>query len=306
MKIQLIANGKKYQGWQNITINRSMLSIADTFSMSIYNGDEIDINGGDSIQIFKDGVPFLTGYVDTYKLSIADSKRPLQISGRSKSCDLVDCNIVENKQYINSTPLQIIEDLINVFDLTVSSSLTLDTIELFETKNNETFFNAINRLCKQTNTLPISDEYGNITITKNENNTSDIVLKDEDLLTLDFSQDYSNRYSSYTYRKEAIVTDVTDFTSEDEDITRYRPFVDTNSEDRTNEDLANWKNNNSKAKSLNLSCSLNSWDYDINTIISFDTEIVKGSFLIKDISYSKGDSGTISRLTLVDKGLFDV
>ena len=306
MKIELQVNDKKYQGWENITINKSMLSISDTFSMNIYNGIDINIVGGDSVKILVDDKVFLSGFVDSLKLGISDTKKPLSVSGRSKSSDLIDCNIFENKQYNIQNAKVIISDLVKPFGITVSSSLNLEPLEVFDTKVGETYFNAINRLCKQNNILPISDKNGNIKLVKNQLIENEKVLKDSDFKELEFNQNFTNRFSEYTYKKEGIVVDVSDGKTTDTDIKRFRPFVGINTEDKTNKDLANWKKNNDISKSINLTAIVTGWDLEINTIVRLDTEIVKNSYLVKDIEYSKSDSGTISKLTLVDKGLFNV
>jgi len=68
--------------------------------------------------------------------------------------------------------------------------------------------------------------------------------------------------------------------------------------------MAIWKQNNDISRSIFLSGSLLGWNEEINTIITLDTELVKNSFLIKDIEYTKSDNGTISNINFVDKNLF--
>jgi len=306
MDIKLKIKNKLYKGIEDISIDKSMQSIANSFSMNIFKGDTVDISNNDLIQILKDDEVFFTGYMDNYNLSIADTKKPLLIAGRSKAMDLVDCNIFENKQYNNRTPLQIVKDLISPFDITVSSSLSLDPLTTFNTKIGETYFTAINRLCKQTNILPISTKNGNIELVKNQKTTSSIILTDTDFVDLKYIQSYPNRYSSYTYKKETAAENVEDGVVEDTDIERFRPFVAANDEDKTNTDLANWKKNNDIANSISLTGVVTNWDLEINTIVKIETSLVQNSFLIKDINYSKSNSGTVSNITFVNKDLFDV
>lgn len=303
-KIKLKVNSKLYQGWESVRIKKSMQSICHTFSMDIYKGDEVDITNNDLIQILVNNKVFLTGYIDNYDLDIAATKKPLSISGKSKAMDLVDCNIKENKQYNNITIAQIISDLIKPFNMTVSTTLKLEPLEKFNTKIGETYFNAINRLCKQTNTLPVSDENGNLILIKNQDNLRSLTLKDQDFKTLKIQQKYNNRYSEYTYKKETAVVDVQEATLKDKDIKRFRPFVGNNNEDRTNEDMLQWKKTNDISKSILLTGTILNWNEKINTIVKLDTQIVKNSYLIKDIEYLKGNNGTISNITFVDKNLF--
>ena len=307
MKLQLQASGKKYQGWENVSITKSMDSIAHRFSMDIYkDGDNVIIEDDEVIKIYVDDKVFFTGYLDDNILSITDVKKPLKINGRSKAGDLIDCNILTNKQYSKLNAKQIIEDLIKPFGISVSTTLSLEPLETFNTEVGETYFNAINRLCKQTNTLPISDVNGNLLIVKNENNITDITLTDKDFKSITFPRKLSNRFSEYVYKKEGIVTDVTDGKITDDTIGRFRPFVDINTEDKSNIDMAKWKKNNDQAKAIQLSGVVVGWDLEINTIVKIETDFVSSSFLIKDITYTKGDNGTISTVTFVSKDLYNV
>lgn len=306
MNIQLKIENRKYSGWQDVSITKSMQSIAHNFSMNIFNGDQISIQDDDLIQILVDDEVFFTGYADNINIGISDTKKPLFISGRSRTCDLIDCNIADNKQYNKLNIKQIISDLISPFGIKVSTSLTLEPLEIFNTKVGETYFDAINRLCKQTNTLPISDNKGNIEIVKNQKNESPIILKDSDFKELNYPRNLTKRFSKYTYKKEGIVTDITDGSINDETVDRFRPFVGVNTEDKTNQDLANWQKNHNKVDEVNLSAVVYGWDLEINTIVKLETSLVNNSFLIKDIRYNKSDNGTISNVTLVSKDLYNV
>jgi len=306
MKIELKVGSRRYAGWENVTVTKSMQSIAHSFSMDIFNGDNLQILDDDVVQILKDGKPFLTGYCDEIELGISDTKKPLKISGRSKTCDLIDCNIENNKQYNKQTIVQIISDLVKPFGLSVSTSLTIKALSVFNTKIGETYFDAINRLCKQTNTLPISDSIGNIIIVQNLKTDSPIILKDQDFKELTYPKKLEKRFSKYVYKKEGVKTDISDAIIKDTTVKRYRPFVAVNTEDKTNQDLALWEKNKNKAEEENLTAIVYGWDLEINTIVKLETAIVNNSFLIKEIEYSKGDAGTVSKITLVQKDLFDV
>jgi len=304
MVIELKIGSRRYKGWENVTVTKAMQSIAHTFAMDIFNGDQLSIEDDDIIQIIKDGEVFLTGYADDIVLGISDTKKPLKITGRSKAGDLIDCNIESNKQYSKRNVKQITSDLVKPFGIEVSSTLKLEPIGTFTAKIGETYFNAINRLCKQTNTLPISDEYGNIEIVKNEQKESSIILKDQDFKELSYPKKLSSRYSRYTYKKEGIVTDITDGVEKDDTVKRFRPFVAVNTEDKTNAAMAKWKKNFNKVEEVSLSATVYKWDLEINTIVKIETDIVNGSFLVRDIVYTRGDGGTVSKVIFTSKDAY--
>lgn len=301
MEVSIKANGKIYKGWENISISKNIQSMANSFSMSIKQGTfEIDENT--LITILKDNKPFLVGYCDNINITISDTKMPMSINGRSKSKDLIDCNISENKQYLNLNAVQIINDLTRNFNIKTTSNIFLEKLSNFNTEVGETYFNAINRLCKQLNILPVSLSNGDLLLTKNKNIVSGPILKKFKSLT--FDRNFQDRYSEYIYKKESIVVDVTDGIIKDSDIIRYRPFVAVNTEDKNNIDLAKWKKNNDISNSIVLNGEVVGWDLEINTIVKIETEIVNGYFLISSIEYEKGENGTISKVKFIDRNLF--
>jgi len=306
MKVYLQVNGIQYLGWEKITISKSMMTICDNLSMSLDDSIGIDISNDDLLEVYKDDKIFFTGYLDSYEHETQSKIKPLKITARSKTMDLVDCSIFENKEYNKLNALQIVKQIIKDFDIEVSSSLELETIETFSTKVSETYFNAINRLCKQVNILPVSDEKGNIVLIKNSNNSKPTILRDNDFLELKSKRRFNHRFSSYTYKKESSFQDIQDGKSTDSEIKRFRPFLEVNTEDKSNKDMAEWKKNNSLARSISLDGKFEGWEFEINTIYKIETKNVKEQMLIKDIQYSKDNNGTISKVTFVSKDLFNV
>lgn len=304
-EVSFKVNNKIYKGFEKMTISKSIDNISHTFTAEMYNGKNLAINGNDSIEILLDGEIFFSGYIEDYDLKISDTKSPLSIAGRSRTCDLVDCMIETNKLYNQQDAKQIIEDMVKPFGITVSTELALEPILQFKTKVAETFFNAINRLCKENNILPICKSDGNIILSKNNNEQHSKVLKEGDLKSIDFKQKFTSRYSSYTYKKEGSYFDVTDGKIEDAEIKRYRPFVEVNTDDKQNLDMCKFQMNKHKADSMSLSIALANWDIDINKIVKIETEDINNSFLVKSASYHIGD-GLYSELELIDKDLYNV
>lgn len=301
MVIALKINGVVYGGWENITIKKSMQSLTHEFEIEFKRGD-VSIDNNSIISILKDGKNFLVGYIDDIDIDIADIEKPMKVAGRSKAMDLIDCNILVNQQYANLNAIQIIKDMIKEFSIKVNTNLSLEPLTNFNTEVGETYFNAINRLCKQLNILPLSDNNGDIRLIKNENNVQKIPLKE--FLSLKFRTNFQNRFSEYTYKKETAIVDVTDGKINDESVKRYRPFVGINTEDKTNYDMANWKKNNDISNSIFLDGVVLGWDYDLNTIFKIETDIVNGFYLVNSIVFSKSDNGTLANIKFVDKDLF--
>lgn len=302
--IQIIINDTVYKNIENISINKDILKICNSFNISIESQEALNIKAGDKITILENKKSFFVGYIDTYNIQITNNKSPLVISGRSLANDLVDCNITEFKQYTQLTPLSIIQDIIKDFNISVSTNLILDKLD-FNINIGDTYFNAINKICKQYNILVISTKNGNIELVKNTKKQNNIILKDKDLLSINYSNDLSKQFSEYTYLKETTTKDVKNGTVQNDKIFRYRPFIKINNQNKNNLDLSKWEKQNREANSEKLTISILNWDFDINTILQIDTQIIKNSYLIKSINYTySGTAGKISNLELINKDLY--
>ena len=302
--IEIVINDAIYKGIENISINKDILNICNSFNISIESKEALNIKAGDKIIILENKKTFFVGYIDTYNIQITSNKSPLIISGRSLANDLVDSNITEFKQYTQLTPLSIIQDIIKDFNISVSTNLILDKLD-FNINIGDTYFNAINKICKQYNILVISNKNGNIELVKNTKKQNNVILKDKDLLSINYSNDLSKQFSEYTYLKETTTKDVKNGTVKNDKISRHRPFVKINNQNKNNLDLAKWEKQNKEANSEKLTITLLNWDFDINTILQIDTQIIKNSYLIKSIDYSYSSTGgKISKLELINKELY--
>ena len=302
--IEIVINDAIYSGIENISINKDILKICNSFNISIESQEALNIKAGDKITILENKKTFFVGYIDTYNIQITNNKSPLSVSGRSLAGDLVDCNITQFKQYTQLEPLSIIQDIIKDFSISVSTSLTLNKLDL-NINTGDTYFNVINKVCKQYNILVISNKNGNIELVRNAKKQNNIILKDKDLLSINYSNDVSKQFKTYTYLKEEINKDVKDGTVENSKILRHRPFLKINNQSKTNLDLSKWEKQNREANSEKLTISVLNWDFEMNTILEIDTPIIKNAYLIKSINYSYSSTGgKISKLELINKELY--
>ena len=91
--IEIIVNDTAYKGIENISINKDILNICNSFNISIESQEALNIKAGDKIIILENKKTFFVGYIDTYNIQITSNKSQLIISGRSLANDLVDSNI---------------------------------------------------------------------------------------------------------------------------------------------------------------------------------------------------------------------
>ncbi len=106
--ITITVNGKQYSGWGGLqSVTRSIERTPSVFAMRAserYPGGAtgIIVKPGDSCVIKIGDDTVLTGYVDRYESSISSREHEVQIVGRGKCGDLVDCSaFAANQQFIN-------------------------------------------------------------------------------------------------------------------------------------------------------------------------------------------------------------
>jgi len=102
MTATVVLGGATYTGWKSVEVSRSMGEAAATFSLDVHdqwavapNWAPWPIHAGDPCQILLDGVLVVTGYVDDHQISYDADSHGQQISGRSKTGDLVDSSVMK-------------------------------------------------------------------------------------------------------------------------------------------------------------------------------------------------------------------
>ena len=106
--------GYDLSGWDEATIDNSIDTPADSFSVTLFNPayDQLPTNvaAGQKAQLYYDNQLVLTGIVDRLSEAVARHGRGLQISGRDMVGQLIDCSVpVFNGRQIN------LEELLNQY-----------------------------------------------------------------------------------------------------------------------------------------------------------------------------------------------
>ena len=124
-------NGTPYIGWTTLQVNNSLDVLCGSFSAQI--SDRLTAEGGDAaVERWPikrgaectvetaSGEVLLTAFVETIAPTYDDKQHQLSVSGRSITCDLVDCSYAGTKrEWIDETVFKIIKDLCAPFDITV-------------------------------------------------------------------------------------------------------------------------------------------------------------------------------------------
>lgn len=94
--VWLQVNGRRYGGWKSLTINSSINSQARAFAVSCtYDTPEgltsARLQAGMALQVLIGSQVVVTGYIDAASVAYDANQISVQVSGRSKTCDLIDC-----------------------------------------------------------------------------------------------------------------------------------------------------------------------------------------------------------------------
>lgn len=158
--VRLEINGVKYGGWTKISIRRGIGQVAGTFELSIterWPGQPIPakIELGASCVVTVDGAPVITGYVDDVAPSYNAASHTVSVTGRDKTCDLVDC-CPPSTQLKGATLAAVARSLAAPFGIEVVDETGVGVVPGFKTNPGDTVFETLEQLARAKGVLLLS------------------------------------------------------------------------------------------------------------------------------------------------------
>lgn len=326
-----LETGEVFHGWENITIQKNLDSIANSFSMTLHDsfnpqGENWPLKPGVKLEIFIGSERVLGGRIDRLSASYAPGNRNLTISGRSLPGDLVDASVSGPNEFNNITLDALAKQLVAPFGISVFLSVVPSIIEKFATKPGESVFEAIDRAARLQGFFWISTRKGNIRLTRaaKEKSFSEI-HQDVNMLSGNIIIDTTMRHDKYTVLGQTFGTD--DFFGTvaaspkgeafDNGITRHRPktIIAENSIDSAKaKERAEWEATNRVAQGLQLNLSVQGWRQENGDLwgINQKTRIrakflgINSGMLSTTVEHIKNNNaGTITNITFVPPDSFD-
>lgn len=329
MSIALKIDGKIYNGWKIGSVSRSLNCMASSFDLVVsdrFIGSKKNIPLDRECQILLDGQPVITGFLDEISPKYTATSHEVTFSGRSKTCDLVDCSsIIDSGQIISGTPEQIIQRILAPFNINLifKSSVGFSPIPDFQVQPGETAQSIIEKVCKQTGLVYTDNERGELVVQSIGSGSSigklvHNVADGSGNNVLSGSCKYSSRncFRDYYVKSQMVGSDELggeDITgveghAVDSEIERYRPIVLTGEnamDGETSQTRANWEKSNRRAKGMPLEYSVVDWKngsgnlWTPNSFVTVDDDFIriKGKLIISAVKLTSG-SGTTSSLQL--------
>lgn len=277
----LKVGSKKFTGWLEVSVDRSMEEFANQFSLrycdkwtladepwEIFPGDNCILTYGDAVLI--------TGYVTQTEHDIGDTY-DLSAAGRSLTGDLVDCSVLmptKKGQWLNVSLVDLVTDLCAPFAIDVEDrAKSAIKFKRFEIEEGETVFDAIERACSIRACMPITTTDGNVALVRSDaiDSTSAAGLAAvaglagdsldmNSVMHRNLHHSEQDRYSDYVFKGQCAADDeffthnatTQKGTAQDASITRYRPLLIMTSSSGNKKELgerAIWERNARAARS---------------------------------------------------------
>ena len=204
-KIELYLNGKILSGWKSLNLQRSLESMSGRFDLGITVRPEDDLSvlaAGSPLVLKMGGQTVITGYLDEIKQRVSGNDKTISVSGRDKTCDLVDCAIIHNSyQFKNQTAKQIAEAICKPFGISVVWQVQApeanERIPVWQVEPGETAFDNLSKIARHKGVLVTSDVDGNLLFTEPSNKQVGNLTLGENLLELEQTDSWLQRFSLY-------------------------------------------------------------------------------------------------------------
>lgn len=329
--ISLLINNRLYGGWVAASVDLSIENLAGNFNLAITDkwagqANAVVIKPTDSCVLYIDNEVIITGYVDIVNITFDSNNHTIQIIGRDKTADLIDCAIINGTgQYTNLKLEQIITRLCEPFGIKVTAAVnTGDVFDTFNVEQGSTVYENMYKLCTSRQCLAMSDGKGGVLITRaGSEQAQSGLIEGSNILAGNVSYDNSQRYSQYYVKGQQQGSDTLDVDSiagnlaiaTDSGVVRYRPLVVVADGQASKQDCvsrANWELNTRIGRSRRFSISVVGWQQEngsiwkVNQLVFTRSDAlgVYDQLLIAGINFSMDENGQIATLTLTPQDAY--
>ena len=276
-ELTLNVDGKVWGGWTDMTINRSLESVAGEFDLTVTarwsSAAPRSIKPGQSCTVSIGSDRVMTGYIDDFIPSYDAENVSLRVMGRDKTGDLVDSSVVDKSgQWKGQKLEQLAATICKPYGIeVVNETDTGDAFGSITLEQGETGFELLDRLAKQRGVLVTSDAYGRLVITRASTLRAGVALTlgDNILAARGRSSARGEWHKAYVLG-ESNTTEIT---------------------------VAGWREN-----------GINGPLWQTNRLVKVTDAIqqLDVTWLIKTVSFMEGDSGRLTVLTLAPPESLDM
>lgn len=333
--VQLVIAGKAYGGWTSIRIMRSLEAVADTFDLSLTDrwSDQklpMPIPAGAACEVAIDGERVITGYIDEVSPEYDGSHHAINVRGRSKAGDLVDCSIAgadgKGLQWRGKTLLAIASELCGRFGISVSALTDVGGgFKSVALEPGETIWEFIEHLARIRAVRFVSTTDGNMAIVRaGQSRVKTALTLGENIRLASGQFSTIERFSDYIVQAQQTGDDDTwgeqsahvHATAKDNGVGRYRPTVivsDTPGGLADCKQRAEWQRNTAWGRGQGVVYTVTDWAHSDglwapNTLVDVDDRWlgIKAARLIMSAQYILNDQGLRTELRVLPKEAADL
>ena len=323
--ISVLKNGVEVRGWSSVSVGLSMSTLCNGFSLSQFVADDFDspvLFPGDAVRIEDDGELLLDGFVDEMSSSFSPGNHSINITGREKTCDLVDCSLKDfGKSWKKRTVTQIVDDVCESFGLLFSANGVnpAGVIQKFCPDPGCTGADVISDVCRQKDVVCCSDGLGCVKFVNDATfePAEDFLRQGVNILSADVSFNNSERFSDYVVLCSSDPKVKRRGESKDGEINRTRCLVMVDEgygNIESAEQRASFESLSRSAKSTTLNVTLAGWKMNngklwkpgflVDCLIpAFFGQFVQ-TLLLNSVELIYDSSGTFAHLELVRKDYY--
>lgn len=324
--VSLTVGGRVYQGWQSISILRGIEAISGRFNLSlterwpgqptvwpIMPGAECTVKIGDETVI--------TGHVDGADPRFDDSSHDVQVRGRDRTGQMVDCSAVHSPgEWSNIRLSRLAAILATPFGISVTTDADVgDAFQpVFKLQPGETAFEALDRACRMRGVLPVSDGQGGLVLSKpGQTRCSTALEHPGNVKSASLQNSIIDRYRTYIVRGSQNGTDflepeqsaAVEARATDAGATAGRTLIviaESAVDLAAAKKRAQWEATVRAARAVSVQVTVQGWRqgngelWPVNALVNVDLPWLRlsGDMLISELTHTLDESGTQTQLTL--------
>lgn len=331
-------NGSVYENATSIRVYRSLYNFLGQFDAytTANENDALPVKVGDVVRVLADRSPIFNGYIESIGVRYDNGSHEISISGRDKTCDVLDSTVFGQKTYKGAINLKSVAEKvllnngisgISVLDQSLTNVYDFKSGERIQAEVGQTIYEFLDKYARKIQVVMTTNEDGNIVFYRGSAEDSGLNLKfGENILSASFSKKNSDRFNKYIARSQLDplsnqslsaddIVNQTGQTAVDSEIRQGR-ILEFNTEEEMNNDLsfdrAAFEANIRRANSINYSCvvqghSVNGSIFKVNSLayVSDDFCKIASKMLIHSVEYSYSlGSGSRTKLEMTYKDAF--
>lgn len=323
--VRLRIGERDYAAWTAVRVTRGIERAAGDFSVTA-SADRpeavprVRVVPGDLCAVYLGDDRVITGYVDDVVVRRTGEEASLEVTGRSKTADLVDCSAVHaTGRWKGATAARIASDLAAYYEIGVVAAVDVGApLTRFALELGETVFDAVERLARQRSLLVTDDETGRLVLTRAGASRAATALEHPgNVLELSVRTSAAACYSDYICRGQVSGNDQVNGTAatgahgtvSDPAVTRQRTLIlqaEGQADSQRCRERAAWEAQTRAGRSLAVEVVVAGFHdgagalWRPNQIVQVASEYagLDGELLVTECSYTRGSDGARTQLTL--------